>query len=203
MAAAGSGDVRASDAERDAVVEQLSAACSEGRLTLGELEERVEQVLASRTRGELARATADLPPAAADPPAIPGASVALGVRSGTGLPGERPSWSISILGGTRRSGRWKLPRQLVQLSVLGSTRLDLEEAELPGPDASITIISLLGGTRVRVPQAVKTDVSGFSLLGGRHVQPPRPSSSTAPRVHLRVFSVLGGLRVQPTRSRRG
>ena len=55
------GQIRASDAERDAVAARLHAAAAEGRLEPDELDERVGVALAARTRGELARLVADLP----------------------------------------------------------------------------------------------------------------------------------------------
>lgn len=54
-------DMRASQAERDAVVESLRAHAGEGRLEVHELEDRVERALGARTRGELAALEADLP----------------------------------------------------------------------------------------------------------------------------------------------
>ena len=54
-------DVRASHADRDQVVEIIRDATAEGRLTLEELEQRVESALGARTLRELATLTRDLP----------------------------------------------------------------------------------------------------------------------------------------------
>ena len=70
--AVGRGHLRASHADREQVIGTLKAAFIEGRLTKGELDVRVGQALASRTYGELAALTADLPPGpAAAPPRKP------------------------------------------------------------------------------------------------------------------------------------
>jgi hypothetical protein len=53
--------VRASDAERDRVVERLRRALSQGRLTLEEYDARVAAAYAAKTRGELSTLTRDLP----------------------------------------------------------------------------------------------------------------------------------------------
>jgi hypothetical protein len=53
--------MRASDADRDAVVSDLSEHFQAGRLTAGELDERTGQALAARTWGELRDLLADLP----------------------------------------------------------------------------------------------------------------------------------------------
>ena len=54
-------EVRASDAEREAVVEQLQRALTQGRLTVSEFDERVQAAYAARTLGSLADLTRDLP----------------------------------------------------------------------------------------------------------------------------------------------
>ena len=56
-----SGHLRASDADRDQVLEFLKTAFVQGRLTIDELDARAGQALVSRTYGELAVLTADIP----------------------------------------------------------------------------------------------------------------------------------------------
>jgi hypothetical protein len=53
--------LRASDADRDAVVDRLRDAAGEGRLEPDELEQRVDGALRARTYGDLADLLADLP----------------------------------------------------------------------------------------------------------------------------------------------
>jgi len=57
----GGGGIRASHADRDTVVEQLRVAGGDGRLTLEELDERLEAAQTDRTYGELAALKANLP----------------------------------------------------------------------------------------------------------------------------------------------
>ncbi|MDP9863038.1 MULTISPECIES: DUF1707 SHOCT-like domain-containing protein [Streptosporangium] len=53
--------MRASDGDRDRVAEVLREHYAQGRLTVEEFDERLEQLYASRTYGELATLTSDLP----------------------------------------------------------------------------------------------------------------------------------------------
>ncbi|MCX6463348.1 MAG: DUF1707 domain-containing protein [Pseudonocardiales bacterium] len=54
-------DMRASDGDRSAVARRLQHAVDEGRLDLGDYDERLQQTYAAKTYGELDRITADLP----------------------------------------------------------------------------------------------------------------------------------------------
>ena len=67
----GRGELRASDADREQVIEVLKAAFVQGRLAKDEFDLRVGQAFAARTGAELAAVTAGLPaePTAAKPPA--------------------------------------------------------------------------------------------------------------------------------------
>lgn len=54
-------ELRASDAEREAVVQRLQRAVGEGRRTLAEFQDRIEAAYAAKTHGELDEPTADQP----------------------------------------------------------------------------------------------------------------------------------------------
>jgi Domain of unknown function (DUF1707) len=71
-AAAGAhGHLRASDADREQVLEVLKTAFAEGRLTMAELDARAGQALVSRTYGELAALTTDIPSGRIRVPPVP------------------------------------------------------------------------------------------------------------------------------------
>jgi hypothetical protein len=57
----GGGQVRASDEEREAVTSELRRHAAAGRLSVEELDQRVEAALAARERGQLDGLLADLP----------------------------------------------------------------------------------------------------------------------------------------------
>lgn len=54
-------EMRASDVDRDRVAAVLREHTAQGRITMDEFNERLEQLYKSKTYGELARLTADLP----------------------------------------------------------------------------------------------------------------------------------------------
>ena len=77
-AAGGLGDLRASHADRERVIDTVKAAFARGQLTAGELDARVGQTLTARTYAELVTVTVSIPaeadlarppkPARAQPP---------------------------------------------------------------------------------------------------------------------------------------
>jgi hypothetical protein len=54
-------DLRASDADRDRAAASLREHCAEGRITMDELQERLDTVYEAKTLGQLQEVTADLP----------------------------------------------------------------------------------------------------------------------------------------------
>lgn len=86
--------IRASDAERNQVVELLQQHFVDGRLTSDDLTERIDFVHHSTTRGELQRVLDDLPALSvpAGPPA-PTAATATGDQERQG----RPFWRIALM----------------------------------------------------------------------------------------------------------
>lgn len=180
--------VRASDREREATVARLRDGAADGRLTLEDLAGRVAGADRAVTRGELERLTADLP-----------ASTGSSAPAGPPTPSPR-RWSISLVGGSRRTGRFRQPPRSASAALVGGLYLDLRQAELDGPEVEITQVSLVGGASVVVPDGVEVEVSGVSLIGGHHVEAPdRPPPPGAPVVHIRDFSLIGGLHVSRPR----
>ncbi len=83
-------NVRVGDADREAVAAQLREHYADGRLTLEELNERIDQTFAAKTKADLNTVMLDLPHAATRPgPGLP--------YAGAGSPGgQAPGWPGSM-----------------------------------------------------------------------------------------------------------
>ena len=66
----GDAGLRVSDADRDAVVDQLAGHFQQGRLDLTEFHDRMDRAVRARTRGDLAGLLADLPQPGAAAPSV-------------------------------------------------------------------------------------------------------------------------------------
>jgi hypothetical protein len=187
--------LRASDADRERVADQLREASGEGRLTLDELDERLNHCYAAKTVAELAELTVDIVPGQQAPLAA-GSPGTVPIRPGPG----GTTTVVSIMGGNDRSGRWRVASRLNVINVMGGSDLDFTQAELSNRETSITVFSLMGGSDLRVPDGVEVHVSKFALMGGHDVKlsehPPPPG---APVIKLRMLSVMGGGEVRQGR----
>lgn len=192
-------DVRASDAERDAVVGRLNQAVGEGRLTMDEFSQRLELAYAARTRGDLDPLLRDLPAGVGG--AVPATTSGTAIVSDGGQ-GKGTRWSISPIGGIRHRGRWRVPRHTVAIAVLGGVDVDFGQAELAAPEVMITKVSIIGGVNVRVPPGMRVEVSNFAILGGRNINLAGPLAQNAPVLHIRSFSIIGGVNVGESRNKR-
>jgi len=169
-------DLRVSDAERERVAVALREHCAEGRLTLEELTERLDEAFRARTGAELGEALRELPAEAAP------------------RPRRSPKrFTIAIFGGAERRGRWRVPRRSLVLTLFGGSDLDLRQAEIDSDVVTIWVFAVFGGADVYVPEGVEVDAGGFALFGGVDEHgpdtPPRPGS---PLVRVRSFALFGG-----------
>ena len=80
-------NVRVGDADREAVAAQLREHYADGRLTLEELNERIDQTFAARTKADLNVVMRDLPQAMRPGAGLPYAGTGWPGQPGAGWPG--------------------------------------------------------------------------------------------------------------------
>jgi Domain of unknown function (DUF1707) len=192
-------EMRASHADREQVADILRAAAGDGRLDIDELEQRLEQVYAAKTYGELEPILRDLP--LASTPAV---------RQGhpVGAPRDRiggvpaGSTAIAIFGGAERKGQWVVPSQFSAFAMFGGVDLDLREAKFETPEVRITAVAICGGIDIKVSPDVVVQVEGAGIFGGfgrpGDAPPPAPG---APVVRVDGVAIFGGIDVKYPRSK--
>ena len=180
-------ELRASDADREQTAEILRRAAGEGRLTIEELDERLDVVYETRTQRELDALTVDV--VAPDDPAP---ANRMPVRAGEGS-----NWVVSVMSGHDRKGRWRVGKHLKVIDVMGGSNVDLNDAELTDPETTITVFSLMGGSEIRVPENVNVVISDFAFMGGNDAKVgealPDPGG---PTIHIKLISIMGGSSVK-------
>jgi hypothetical protein len=179
-------DLRASDAEREHVIDLLQRAVGQGMLDLDEFSERADAVLTATTRSELNAVLLDLPDLV---PAEPVATDVLVLRS--------------MLSEVRRTGSWLVPARLLISSRLGATKLDFTQARLTQPRVTIEMAVTGGLIELRVPGRATVLTDGIRITGGRIVDRRCPGRSAGPTFVLGGRVLAGEVRiVRPSRWRR-
>lgn len=192
--------MRVSDTDRDQAAEVLREAAAQGRITLDELNERLDRTYAAKTYADLEIVTRDLPAADGAAPAVaPGGFPAERVG---GTPGIK--FAIAFMSGVRRSGRWVVPSHYTVVAVMGGVELDLREARFSQPEVIIQAYALMGGVSITVPEDIEVDVAGIGFMGGFDHQASGPGVPGAPRLKIIGFAMMGGVDVQrkPMKRRR-
>ena len=155
-------DQRAAHEDRDQVVDALSLAAGDGRLTPEELDQRVGAALTARTYGELAALVSDLP-AAQD--------------TATGPPGApEPKDLVRIEcqhSGARRDGQWLVPRRMQVRVTSGTVKLDFTQAILSWPSLQIDV-EVHGGNVILVTRpGILVDTDDLQIRGSTVKMAPR------------------------------
>ena len=191
--------LRVSDADREQAAEVLRTAAGDGRITIDELDERLEAAYGAKTYGDLAAVTADLPLACLKPPAVPGAAVP--AQPGTfpadrigGTPG--PGVSIAVMSGVDRAGGWVVPPRHTVFALMGGVQLDLREARFAEREVTIDVLAIMGGVDIIVGEDLEVDVSGFGFMGGFDHRGAGPGLPGSPRLRVVGFALMGGVNVQ-------
>jgi hypothetical protein len=172
-------ELRASHADRDRIAEQLRVAAGDGRLTMEELDERLEKALNAKTGSELAVLVTDLPAVAA---------------SGLALPAEAKELvKIEVSSGSAaREGRWVVPRAMEVKAGSGSVKLDLTKAVISGPTLQIDATVRSGSLTIVTKPGIEVIVDEVSVSSGSAKVRQPPGAESVPTV-LRV-TVSGSVR---------
>jgi hypothetical protein len=178
--------IRASDRERDAVVQRVQEAFAEGRLDDTEFDERMRAALTARTHADLEVLLTDLPAATAAPGTAP-------AISGHG-PGR---FAIALKSSVRRAGRWRVPERYTTVVYKGGGWLDLRAAELSGPATTLVAVAYKSRVTILVPPGVRVEMTGFGVTQGLSDEedPGYRLPVDAPVIHVRGIAYKGTVEI--------
>jgi Domain of unknown function (DUF1707) len=187
-------NLRASDADRERVANVLREAAGDGRLTMDELDERLDAVYAAKTYAELEPITHDLPDggatnAHAPVPAAPRDPARFG-----GVPTS--SGAVAILGGFTRKGDWVVPKEFTAFMLMGGGEIDMRDARFSEREVTIHIVAIMGGCEVIVPEDATVYVTGIGILGAFEHTESGGGSPDGPVIRINGVAFMGGVDVK-------
>ena len=181
----GGGSTRASDRERDSVVQRVQDAFAEGRIDDVEFDERTRAALTARTHADLDALLADLPAERRRPGPCPAVA-------GHG-PGR---FAIALKSSVRRAGRWRVPERYTTVVYKGGGWLDLRAAELSGPVTTFVTVAYKSRVTILVPPNVRVEMTGFGVTQGQDDEDPGYRlPADAPVIHVRGIAYKGTVEI--------
>lgn len=201
-------DLRVSDAEREHVGELLQRAVGQGMLSLGEFTERMDTVLAAKTRGDLNQVLVDLPGIQIRPEFqeqnLPGMSQAhypapsaagYPAPSAAAFPATGQGAPLVIKGrvsGIERKGRWHVPPAVVLDTLASSVTLDFTEAVMQTQVVRIDVSDYLSSINIVLPAEATADVNGVENVASSVSSKVRGGAPYGPLHVVVTGKVRGG-----------
>jgi len=184
------GGLRASDADRDHVVNLLHTAYAEGRITSEEHSERVQATISAKTFDDLVPLTADLVPTAPAVPSRPRPAQVPATGSGDT---DRMTAALSTV---KRAGPWRVRPRTYTNVFLGSVELDLTEATFDVQVVEFNVTQFMGTVFLRVPMGTTVRDETAHALGETSIRGIGSPDPSFPVVILRGTNVLGEIKVR-------
>ena len=177
--------------ERAKVIEALTEHFAQDRLSMEELEARLDKVYAASTPSALSAVLADLP--SLDVPIVAATGAAI-VHDSEGARSQKSLFAF--MSGIVRKGPWEVPKTINAVAIMGGIELDLRFAHFTAPVTEIQILAVMGGVSVIVSPGVRVESNGFAIMGGFGSEVGEPASPNAPVVRLTGFALMGGVEVR-------
>jgi Domain of unknown function (DUF1707)/Cell wall-active antibiotics response 4TMS YvqF len=198
--------LRASDRDRDATVELLAQAASDGQLTLEEYSERVDVALAAKMQDELATVVSDLQQAHGQV-VLASQTAAVSVPAPRVVPAVPPATDLTpapekiraIMSSDQRQGRWTVPSHMQLRAVMGEITLELQEAVLTSHLTRIEASVTMGEIKVIVPEGVEVRLTGSAIMGEKKSNMTHAPVPGAPVIEIHARVLMGSLEVRPPR----
>jgi hypothetical protein len=188
------GNLRASDADRERVANILREAAGDGRLTMEELDERLDAVYAAKTYAELEPITRDLPATGTAHAPVPAQSSAVQDSRIGGVPTSEGAFAI--LGGFSRKGDWVVPKDFTAFAFMAGGEIDFREARFAEPVVTIHVIAIMGGIEITVPEDVTVRVTGIGIMGGFDHGASGSGAPGGPTIVINGLALMGGVEVR-------
>jgi hypothetical protein len=193
--------LRASNADREQVARVLQQAMSEGRITVEELESRLDSVYGAKTLAELEPVVRDLPghhvslaknasvyPISADMPV----SGALSVSASGPARGNL----VAVMSGVERKGIWTAAAHINAVALMGGMLLDFTQCRLSAMETVMNVTAIMGGIDIKVPAGMTVIVDGVGIMGAFEDNANQQCGPEAPVLRITGVAIMGGVNVK-------
>lgn len=192
--------LRASDADRDAILQVLQQAHVEGRLSVEELSERQDVALEAKFTDQFDDLVMDLPGGTG---LVPSDGRHLTPRAAAGLPslGEPERTTVTFLSG-RDVDIDSGTRLYRNFAWWGGDNIDLTAAMGPGVVVTLELHAVMAGSDIYVPEGVRVVDESVAIMAGNDIDRAAKGDGSNGTLVLRGFLFWAGNDVKLGATRR-
>ncbi|HUW69280.1 MAG TPA: LiaF domain-containing protein [bacterium] len=186
------------EAERQFVIDRLTDAFAADTITMDEYERCASAVSAANNIDELERIAFDVPITTERPVNPQRRAVSSGRAIDNSIVGAVPVMTACIMSDRTMTGNWLSSDRVSSFTVMGSTKLDLRDVDLPTGPIRIEVFTLMGDTKIIVPVDLPVHLNVFAFMGdskaGREVR--QKTGGARSWVEISGFVMMGSLAVR-------
>ncbi|MCH2057459.1 MAG: cell wall-active antibiotics response protein [Thalassotalea sp.] len=182
---------RPTQAVRDEVIDQLIMNYSHGELSYEAFERRLDIAMESQDNEEIAKQAEDLKLNVDE-------SYVESKKHNMAFNFEPSSEQgtdsvVSVFGGNKRSGAWKVAGELKVLSAFSGTEIDFTNATFTKKVTTVKVFSLFSGNDIFVPENVNIVSKVFCIFGGVDNDSQTSATIDAPTLVIEGFAIFSGV----------
>jgi len=181
--------------ERERTIQALCAHYASDHLTTQELELRFDRAYEAHDANELRTLLINLPTL---PPmvAAPAPFYSMAPDRGSGAVALPEKRYLAMMSEVKKAGTWMVSPRTVATAIMGTIRLDLREALLPGTDIEIEVTAVMAEIIIIVPPGLRLECDGFAFMGEFESHNTDTERRDSPLVRIHGSCVMGAVRVQ-------
>jgi len=186
---------------RQQTIDRLTAAFASDAITMDEYERRATAANAATNLDQLESLSFDLPAikkSASEGSRKPAAHPEPRNGINPSIVGSTPLTTGCVMGDRNLIGNWLSSDRVSSFTVMGSTKLDLRDVDLPPGPVHIEAFTLMGETKIVVPRGLPVRLNVFAFMGesqaGREVNQQVSGAETW--VEISGFAMMGSLTVR-------
>jgi hypothetical protein len=186
------------DTVREEVVDQLVMNYSHGEISHEAFERRLDQAMESESNEALIELVADLD-LKVDQEYVEKKKQDFSFNYSS-EDTEDTELLVNIFSGSKRSGQWRVAKEIKSVSIFGGSDIDFSEAIFTKREVTVKVFCLFGGDNIYVPENVKVVSKAFCIFGGITNKAPSIGSSDAPTIYIEGLVIFGGVDIKLKRT---
>ena len=183
---------------REETIDQLIMNYSHEKLSLEAFEQRLDKAMEAKDNQTLVDLTADLD-LTVDKNYVESKKQEMGISFAPDKDLEVEQM-VHIFGGSKRSGVWRVAKEIRVVNIFGNGEIDFSEAQFSHPTVKVRLLCLFGSTNIYVSEEINTVCKAFCVFGSVNNKTQSNNHENAPTVIIEGLVLFGGANISIRRT---